>query len=73
MPIRRQVPASAGGKKSAWERHFPLSEELKVLCFVFLGRGCEPTDTETALSSVNILQLELYMTFSNDVRGHPFK
>lgn len=54
-------------------KNLALSEELKVLCFVFLGSGCELTETETALSSVNIVQLELYMTFSNDVREYPLK
>lgn len=64
------APPLCRGKK----KHFLApSEELKVLCVVFLGSGCEPTDTETDLSSVNILQLELYITFSNDVRQWPFK
>lgn len=74
MNIGRQGPASAREKKkSAWKKHFLApSEELKVLCVAFLGSGCDPNGTETGLSSVNILQLELYMTFSSDVRQHPF-
>lgn len=59
-------------KKSAWKKHFLApSEELKMLCVVFLGSGCEPTETETGLSSVNILHLELYMSFSNDIENIP--
>lgn len=64
-------PEAGTKTKSAWKKHFLApSEELKVLCVAFLGSGCEPTGTETGLSSVNIPQLELYMTFS---RHYPSK
>lgn len=68
MNIQRQVPSSAG-KKICLEKTFlgTVRGTESALCCV-LGSGCEPTETETGLSSVNSLQLELYMTFSNDVR-----
>lgn len=69
--FNEQVPTSAG-KKICLEKTFLCTTRRteSALC-LFLGSGCEPTETETDLSSVNILHLELYMSFSNDIENIP--